>query len=94
MNLTNTPCSRRKGASMYAVMGSASIQPGREDEGTEHLKSQTIPMVKQAPGVIAGYWLAPKDGRGWGIVLFETEEGARAGAQMADQDLPDFVTMD
>jgi len=79
---------------MYAVMGSASIQPGREDEGTEHLKSQTIPMVKQAPGVIAGYWLAPKDGRGWGIVLFETEEGARAGAQMADQDLRDFVTMD
>jgi len=64
---------------MYAVMGSASIQPGREDEGTEHLKSQIIPMVKQAPGVIAGYWLAPKDGRGWGIVLFQTEEAPGPG---------------
>ncbi len=62
---------------MHAVVGKVSIQAGREDESLEFLKTNVLPMVKQAPGIIAGYWLAPQGGHGFGITLLESEEAAR-----------------
>jgi hypothetical protein len=79
---------------MYAVVGSVSITAGREEEGTEYLRANIIPMVKQAPGVVSAYWLAPQDGHGFGIILFEIEEAARAGAERARDAIPEFVSMD
>jgi hypothetical protein len=80
---------------MWAVVGQVSIQPGREDEGQEYLKANVLPRVKQAPGVVAGYWVAPQDGHGLGITLYESEEAARGGAEMARKGpTPDYVTFD
>jgi hypothetical protein len=85
----------REEASMWAVVGQVSIQPGREDEGQEYLKANVLPRVKQAPGVVAGYWVAPQDGHGLGITLYESEEAARGGAEMARKGpTPDYVTFD
>jgi hypothetical protein len=39
--------------------------------------SDILPRVRAASGLVAGYWLEPADGRGFSIVLFETEEQAR-----------------
>jgi hypothetical protein len=36
-----------------------------------------LPRVRSAPGFVSGYWLEPADGKGFSIVLFETEEQAR-----------------
>ncbi len=80
---------------MHAVVGKVTIQAGREDEATEYLKTNVLPMVKQAPGVIAGYWVAPQDGQGLGFTLYETEEAARAALEMArNAPLPDYVSFD
>jgi len=80
---------------MHAVVGKVSIQAGREDESLEFLKTNVLPMVKQAPGIIAGYWLAPQGGHGFGITLFESEEAARGAAEMAQKaPRPDYVTWD
>ncbi|HYT80289.1 MAG TPA: hypothetical protein VEQ37_13770 [Actinomycetota bacterium] len=80
---------------MHAVVGSVSIESGREDESTEFLKTNVLPLVKQAPGVVGGYWLAPEGGHGMGITFFETEEAARAAVEMAQSGpRPDFVTWD
>jgi hypothetical protein len=79
---------------MWAVVGQVSIQPGREDESQEYLKANVLPRVKQAPGVVAGYWVAPQDGHGLGITLYESEEAARGGAEMARGSAPDYVTFD
>jgi hypothetical protein len=80
---------------MHAVVGAVSVQAGREDEALEFLKTNVLPMVKQAPGIIAGYWLAPKGGHGFGITLFESEEAAREAAEMAQKGpRPDYVTWD
>jgi hypothetical protein len=80
---------------VYAVVGKVRIQGGREDESVEFLKTNVMPLVKQAPGVVAGYWLAPKDGLGLGIIFFDSEEAARSAVEMAQQGpRPDYVTWD
>jgi Protein of unknown function (DUF3240) len=80
---------------VHAVVGKVSIQAGREDESLEFLKANVLPMVKQAPGLVAGYWLAPQGGHGFGITLFESEEAARGAAEMAQTSpRPDYVTFD
>ncbi len=80
---------------MYAVVGKVNIQPGREDESLEFLKANVLPMVKQAPGIVAGYWLAPQGGQGLGITFFESEEAARQAVEMAQKGpRPDYVTWD
>jgi hypothetical protein len=89
----STPTGRE--VRMYAVIGRVSIQAGREDEATEHLKANVLPRVKEAPGVVAGYWVAPQDGHGIGITIFDSEEAARQGAEMAQSaPRPDFITFD
>jgi len=65
---------------MYAALVSVKIDPAKVDEAKSMLQSDVVPMVKAAPGFIAGYWLEPTDGRGYSVVLFETEEQARQTA--------------
>ena len=80
---------------MHAVVGRVSIQAGREDEAQEFLTTNVLPMVKQAPGILSGYWLAPHDGHGLGITFYESEEAARGAAEMAKNGpRPDYVTFD
>ncbi len=80
---------------MYAVVGHVSVQAGREDEAREFLKTNVLPLVKQASGIVSGYWLAPQDGHGFGITLYESEEAARGAAEMAEKGpRPDYVTWD
>lgn len=65
---------------MYAALVSVKIDPAQADAARSMLEKEVVPMVKAAPGFIAGYWLAPTDGRGYSVVLFETEEQARQTA--------------
>lgn len=47
------------------------------------LRDQVLPQVKQAPGLVAGYWMRPsEDNQGTSIVVFETEQQAINAAQM------------
>jgi heme-degrading monooxygenase HmoA len=80
---------------MHAVVGKVSVQSGREDEAVENLKAEVLPRVKQAPGLVGGYWLAPQDGQGMGITFFESEEAAQAAMEMAQKNpTPDYVSWD
>ena len=70
---------------MQALLVTADVEPGREEEGLEYLRAM-LPQLQQAPGLVSGYWLAmTKDGESLAIVIFEGEEFAR---QMADVGLP------
>ena len=80
---------------MHALIGRVNIERGRENEAQEFLTANVLPMVKQSPGLVAGYWLAPEDGKGLGITFFETEDAARNAVEMAQQGpRPDYVTWD
>lgn len=57
------------------------------DEAVKGLHEQVLPQVKQAPGVVAGYWMRPlgDDREGRSVVVFETEQQAQAAAQMVQE---------
>jgi hypothetical protein len=81
---------------MHALVVNVSLKPGNREEGQKELETNVVPRVKQAPGVVGGYWASSPDGEhGTSMVLFESEEAAQAGADMArNTPAPDFVTFD
>jgi hypothetical protein len=63
------------------------------DAATAALRDQVIPQVSGTPGFVAGYWVGLDGGRGTSIVVFESEDAARAAAAQA-QAPGNFVTFD
>jgi heme-degrading monooxygenase HmoA len=63
---------------MHAVVATVDITDG--ETATKALAEQVIPMVKQAPGFVGAYWVRLDEGHGTSVVVFETEDQARAGA--------------
>ena len=71
---------------MHALVVSVSIAPGQFEQSQQALHSQVIPRVKQAPGVIHGYWTVSADhAHGNSVVVFDTKEHAEATAAMVRQ---------
>jgi heme-degrading monooxygenase HmoA len=66
---------------MHAVVVKVTVQDG--GPATEFLRENIVPQVSQAPGFVAGYWVRLEGGdEGNSVIVFESEEAARA---MADQ---------
>lgn len=74
---------------MHALLVTVSIDPSSIDAAQEQLRSQVVPAVKQSPGLVAGYWLAPKEGsgalEGFSLIVFDDEESANKAQEMAKQ---------
>ena len=80
---------------MHAVVSNVTIHDF--DRARKSLQEQTVPGVSQAPGFVAGYWTRSEDNRGLAMVVFESEDAARAAAeQLRSQGPPDpeAVTLD
>lgn len=76
---------------MHAVVVSVTID--EEGSAMEMLQSQVVPRVSGAPGFVAGYWTR-KDNSGLSMTIWESEEAASAGAEMARAVAPEGVTVD
>ena len=68
---------------MHAALVSLTIDPQQAPAAAQALMNDILPRVRSAPGFVAGYWLEPADGQGFSIVIFDTEEQARAAAPPA-----------
>lgn len=79
---------------MHAVVVDVSIKDF--ESARQGLLEQVVPAVSQAPGFVAGYWTRSGDNRGLGMVVFESEDAARAAAEMIQSQPPppDAVTLD
>jgi hypothetical protein len=55
------------------------------DAAVAFARDQVVPRVSGAPGLVAGYWVRVAENKGTSIVVFESEEDARA---MAEQVTP------
>ena len=62
---------------MHAVVVSVTIND--REAATDHLRTNVVPGVKQAPGLVAAYWVRI-DGKGRSMGIFESEDAARAAA--------------
>jgi heme-degrading monooxygenase HmoA len=71
---------------MYAVVATVDITDS--EAALKQLAEQVVPTVKQAPGFVDGYWVRLDDHHGTSVVVFETEEQARAGAPEMGSESP------
>jgi hypothetical protein len=76
---------------MHAVVVTVTISDHETAEG--HLRENVVPGVSQAPGFVAGYWTRQGDS-GLGMVIFESEDAAKAMSEMVPTMVPDVVTLE
>jgi hypothetical protein len=78
---------------MHAALTTVSI--GDDEHARRILHDDVLPTVTDIPGFVAGYWLAPLDGTGMEVLIFETEDEARAMAEQLPpgRALNDYVTV-
>jgi hypothetical protein len=78
---------------MHAVVVKVSIQDA--DDARKVLDEQVVPRVSSAPGFVAGYWVWADDrSNGQSMIVFESEEAARAAADQIRATIPDSVTLE
>jgi hypothetical protein len=64
---------------MHAVVVQVKIN---DPEGaTTNLRENVVPQVSQAPGFVAGYWVGLGEKGGRAMIVFESEDAARAVAE-------------
>ena len=79
---------------MYATLATVSITD--YEHARRILHDDVLPTVADIPGFVSGHWLAPVDGIGMEILIFETEDEARAMAEQmpAGRRINDYVTVE
>jgi hypothetical protein len=69
---------------MHAVLLTTTIDPERAGEAQSLLARDVVPRVKEAPGLVAAYWMRSDDRKhGTSVIIFESEQAATAAAGMA-----------
>ncbi len=59
---------------MYAVVSTVGIKD--PEVAREALAGLRLNLVPRAPGFVSAYWLAPIDGIGMSVIVFETKQHA------------------
>ena len=80
---------------MHAVVVSVTLND--QEAAQKLLQEEVVPRVKDAPGLVNAYWARSDEGRGGSMIIFESEEAARAAAEQIQSGPPansDAVTMD
>ena len=73
---------------MHAVVVTVTLND--VEAAQSHLSEQVVPGVSQAPGFVAGYWTR-KDDSGLAMVVFESEEAAKAMSERTPSMIPEGV---
>lgn len=79
---------------MHAALVTVTIDPSAAESARSALQEEVIPMVRAAPGFLAGYWVEPKGGKSSAFVVFETEDQARQTAPPVGTSPSAGVTVD
>jgi hypothetical protein len=51
------------------------------DRARANLVENVVPQASQAPGFVAGYWTRLTEDRGMGMMVFESEDAAKAAQE-------------
>jgi hypothetical protein len=60
----------------------------------KRLREEIVPRVSQLPGVVGGYWTRSEGADGLSMVVFESEDAARAAADQVPQMVSEAVTLE
>ena len=76
---------------MHALVVRVAIED--PDAALRELQEQTVPRVSQAPGFVSGYWTR-KDNTGLAMIVFESEDAARAASERIRAEPPAEVNVE
>ena len=78
---------------MHAIVVKVSISDS--ESAQKGLEEKVVPRVSQAPGFVAGYWTRSGDkSNGQSMLVFESEDAARAVEERIRADVPEGVTVE
>ncbi len=66
---------------MYAVVVRETGDREAIVESGEHLVANVVPRTRDAPGVVSAFWMTDGSGGTLNVLVFETEEAARAASE-------------
>ena len=79
------------------IAGAVAVMVAQVDRCTVN-REQVVPQVAQAPGLVNAYWTRSDEGKGLSMIVFESEEAAKAMAERLtggpNGPPPDAVTLD
>jgi hypothetical protein len=76
---------------MYAVVTTVRIEDFQA--ARDSLPSMRLDLVPRAPGFVSAYWLAPVDGIGMSVIVFDTKEHADQAAAYPVPPLPGVTVL-
>jgi hypothetical protein len=78
---------------MHAVVARSTLHDF--EKATTFLREQAIPRIRQAPGFVSAQWVRLDESTGTSMLTFESEEAARAAAEMIRTNPPggDAITI-
>ena len=76
---------------MHAVV--ATVRIGDVEAAREALARLRLELVPRAPGFVSAYWLAPVDGVGMSVIVFDSREHAEAAAAYPLPPLPSVTPL-
>lgn len=63
---------------MYAAVGVWNMEAGDWEEQQRGLHEEIVPLVRQSPGFVSGYWMADRAaGKTYTTIIFEGEDAAQ-----------------
>jgi hypothetical protein len=77
-------------AAMHAVLVKVKLS---DNPDPTVLRDQVVPRVKELPGFVAGYWTRG-DGIGRSMVIFDSEENAKAASDQVPSMIPSGTTLE
>lgn len=83
--ITATPspiCTLRADAKNDAIAATSASAIHGSPSRTSPLREEGVPRLSQAPGFVAGQWVRLDEETGTSMLTFESEEAARAAAEM------------
>jgi hypothetical protein len=77
---------------MHAVVVRVTVNDREAAEA--RLREEIVPRVSQLPGVVSGYWTRSDGPDGLSMVVFDSEDDARAAADQVPQMVSESVTLE
>jgi heme-degrading monooxygenase HmoA len=74
---------------MYAVVAEFTMDRARDEEHRRTMKEEVIPITRQVPGFVSGYWMnEPTGPKSYVLTVWDTEEQARAFVRVVEARMP------
>jgi hypothetical protein len=66
---------------MYAVVVRERGRADQINTSGQHVEANVLPRVREAPGIVSGFWMIDMAGATLNVLVFESKDAARSAMQ-------------